>query len=542
MKKTLLLSLFLSLILVVQNARSQGLENFANYAGSSGTYTDGTFTGQDGSTWTYKQCRSDRWIVAPSPCLGKNRTPSGKVYSGTIHNGCGTLNFDYKQGFSTAVNLDVYVNNVKYANVTSPGGTGDTSIVHNSGTINVNVVGDFVIKFLQSDSASSGQVTIDNVSWTGYNSVLPEPTNYPTNFTATAGYFKVTLHWTDATGGQLPSAYLILASNANNIVDPVDGTPVPDDPNLADGSAAVNIFPGVQTYTFTGLPNITHYYFKIYSYTNSGALINYKTDGTVPAANSTTPNGVIIFQRNFNDTILTPMISQNVQGPDQYWGISKTFGTSGSGCAMMGGYSGGTYFLNEDWLITPAMNFDLYTNEILTFMSSSNYTGDPLAVKISSNYNGSGDPNSFTWTDLAPTLSAGGFVWTSSGDIDVSGANGPGIYIAYKYTSTATTSKTWELDDIYVLGTPLVGIGEKTNTTDFSIAPNPSQGMVRLVFNSKGDKEISIMNVTGKKVYQETTDLNIRNIDLTDLSGGIYFVQVTDLSTFKISVKKLIVR
>ena len=542
MKKVLLLSLFLSLIFVAQNVRSQGFENFNNYSGSSGTYTNGTFLGQDGSTWTYLQCRSDRWIVAPSPCMGKNRTPSAKVYSGIIHNGCGTLNFDYKQGFSTAVNLDVYVNNVKYANVTSPGGTGDTSIVHNSGTINVNVVGDFVIKFLQSDSASSGQVTIDNVAWTGYNSVLPEPTNYPTNFTATPGYFKVTLHWTDATGGQVPTSYLIRASNANNIVAPVDGIPVPDDPNLADGSAALNIFPGVQTCTFTGLPSTTPYYFVIYPYTNSGSLIDYKTDGTAPSANATTPNGVIIFHRDFNDTILPPMIAKNIQGPDQAWGISKTYGTSGSGCATMSGYLGGAYFVNEDWLITPAMNFDLYTSEVLTFMSSYNYPGNPLAVKISSNYDGSGDPNLFTWTDLAPTLSPGGFVWTSSGDIDVSGANGTGVYVAFKYTSTASTSSTWELDDIYVLGTPIVGIGEKNNSTDFTISPNPSQGLVKLVFNGRGNKEIRIMNVTGKNVYQETTDLTIRNIDLTNLSTGIYFIQVTDGSTSKILVKKLIIR
>jgi hypothetical protein len=440
------------------------------------------------------------------------------------------------------VNLDVYVNNVKYANVTSPGGTGDTSIVHNSGTINVNVVGDFVIKFLQSDSANSGQVTIDNVLWTGYNSVLPEPTNYPTNFTATAGYFKVILRWTDATGGQLPSAYLVLASNANNIVAPTDGTPVPDDPNLANGSAALNIFPGIQTCMFTGLSSSTPYYFKIYPYTNSGTLINYKTDGTAPAANATTPNGVIIFQRNFNDTILSPMIAQNVQGPNQFWGISKTYGTSGSGCATMSGYLGGSYFLNEDWLITPVMNFDLYTHEVLNFMSSYNYIGNPLAVKISNTYDGSGDPNSFTWIDLAPTLSAGGFVWTSSGDIDVSSANGTGIYVGFKYTSDVTNASTWELDDILVLGTPVVGIGEKTNPTDFTISPNPSQGQVKLAFSGKGNKEIRIINVTGNQVFQETTDLTIRNIDLTNLSSGIYFIQVTDMSTSKSSVRKLIIR
>ena len=98
------------------------------------------------------------------------------------------------------------------------------------------------------------------------------------------------------------------------------------------------------------------------------------------------------------------------------------------------------------------------------------------------------------------------------------------------------------MDDILVIGTPIVGIGEKNNSTDFTISPNPSQGLVRLIFNGKGNKEIRIMNVTGKNVYQGITDLAIQNIDLTDLSAGIYFVQVTDESTSKIMVKKLVIR
>jgi hypothetical protein len=538
MKKVLLLSFFLFLIFVAQNVRSQGFENFNNFPETSNAYHNGTFVGQDGSIWTYNQCRGDSVIVAPTPTMGKARTPPGEVYSGTIHGGCGTLNFDYKQVFTTNVALDFFVNGILITTVTS---TSEEGIVKNSGTINVNTAGDFILDFKQ-NSTTSGQCAIDNISWTGNSTILPEPTNYPTNFTATPGYFKITLNWTDATGAQPPTSYLVLGSNANNIVAPVDGTPVPDDPDLSNGSAALNILQGVHTCMFTGLPSNTPYWFAIYPYTNSGTLINYKTDGTAPAATATTLNGVIIFHRDFNDRTLAPMITQNIQGPDQYWIIDTTHGTSSSPCAKMDGYAGGVNNVNEDWVITPAMNFNLYTNEVLSFMNAYSYTGNPLEVKISNNYNGSGDPNSYTWIDLSPTLSPGGFAWTSSGDLDVSGTSGTGVYVGFKYTSTATASSTWELDDILVIGTPILGIGEKNNSTDFTVSPNPSQGLVKLVFNGKGNKEIRIMNVTGNNVYQETTDLAILNIDLTNLSTGIYFVQVTDGSTAKILVKKLIIR
>ncbi len=112
-----------------------------------------------------------------------------RVCSGTILNGCGSFSFDYKQAFSTAVNLDVYVNNVRFCNVTSPGGSNDTANVHNSGSIPVNIPGNFVIEFVQADSTNSGQVTIDNVEWT-CDTALPEPSNYPTDLTATPGILK----------------------------------------------------------------------------------------------------------------------------------------------------------------------------------------------------------------------------------------------------------------------------------------------------------------------------------------------------------------
>jgi hypothetical protein len=526
------------LIFVVQNAKSQGLENFNNYPETQNAYHNGTFTGQDGSTWTYNQCRGDSVIIAPTPTLGKGRTPTAEVFSGTIHGGCGTLSFDYKQVFSTNVALDVFVNGILLTTVTS---TSEEGVLKNSGTINVNTAGDFVLDFKQ-NSTSSGQCAIDNISWTGNSTVLPEPTNYPTNFVATPGYFKIILNWTDATGGQAPTSYLVRGSNANNIVAPVDGTPVPDDPTLSDGSAALNIMQGVHTCMFTGLLSNTPYWFAIYPYTNSGALIDYKTDGTAPAATATTPNGVIIFHRDFNDRNLAPMIPKNIQGPDQQWVIDTIHGTSSSPCAKMDGYAGGMNNVNEDWLITPAMNFDLFTSEVLSFMNAYSYAGNPLQAKISSNYDGSGDPNSFTWTDLSFTLSPGGFAWTSSGDLDVSGASGTGVYVGFKYTSDATASSTWELDDVLVLGTPVVGIAEKINSTDFTISPNPSQGLVKFTFTGSGNKEIRIMNVTGNNVFRETTDLTIRNIDLTNLSSGIYFVQVTDVITSKTSVKKLIIR
>ncbi|MEW5847126.1 MAG: DUF5018 domain-containing protein [Bacteroidota bacterium] len=120
---------------------------------------------------------------------------------------------------------------------------------------------------------------------------LPEPTNHVTGFAATVdGNSQITLNWTDATGGTEPTGYIIMVNTTGTFTDPVDGTPVADDTDMSDDAGKVNVAQGTQTYVWTGLTPNTTYYFKIYPYTNSGTLIDYKTDGTVPTDNKTTTN------------------------------------------------------------------------------------------------------------------------------------------------------------------------------------------------------------------------------------------------------------
>ena len=541
MKKQLLSFFMLILFFAVSSTFGQGTENFNNYAGTSGTYSNGTFVGQDGSTWTYSQCRSDKPIAAPSPCLGKGRNPTGKVVSGTLLNGCGTISFDYKQGFSSAANLNVLVNDLVVSNVTTPGGNADTSIVHHAGPIAVNASGSFILMFKQADSLLSGQVTIDNVVWTANGGgPLPEPTNYPTNFTATATPFTIALTWNDAIGAQLPGAYLVLASDQNNIVAPVDGTPVTTDLNLADGHGALNVLQGAQTGSFGNLPSNKTYYFKIFPYTNSGALINYKTDGTAPSASAKTPPTVIIDSIHFTNKTFSNWIVKNVAGA-QVWSIDSIH-LSGNPFASMSGYAV-TSNVNEDWLISPAMNFDNYNNEVLTFVSAYKYTGAPLQALISNDYDGVTNPGDFTWTPLNPAWSAGNFVWAPSGLVNVSGTNGKHVYIGFKYTSDAVNSSTWELDDIVIMGDLLEGVSNKTaNEEVFSISPNPASGKCSLKFNNDGNKEIRVISVIGNNVLETTTNLATYSLNLNSLSAGIYFVQVYTPASKTTQVRKLIVQ
>ncbi len=533
MKKLLFTLLIVTLVIAVTG---QGTENFDNYPETGSSYKDGTFPGQDGSTWTYKQCRGDSVIIAPSPTLGKNRTPTAEVISGTLHNGCGILSFQYKQVFSSDVNLDIFVNGLLIHTVTT---SGEQGVVKNSGDILVNISGDFTLNFKQKNT-SSGQVCIDNITWTAHaGTILPEPSNYPTAFAANPGSYSVTLTWTDAAGTQPPTAYLIKGSTQNNITLPVDGVPIPDDPNLADGAGALNILQGAGSCTFSNLNSNTPYYFKIFPYTNTGADINYKTDGTPPSANATTPNTVVINSVNFDDYSFSDWTTFNVTG-EQVWVIDSIHGVNGTGCAKMSGYANSASNQNEDWLISPAMNFDTFVNENLTFMSATKYAGPALEVMISNEYDGQGDPGNFDWILLQASLSAGNWVWTPSGTVNLSSVQGNSVYVAFRYTSTSTESATWEVDDVVITGDFPTAVKPSLKPSGFSLIPNPTRGKCTLKTSLNGMYDIVVLSSAGQEVYRITTGTPETEMNLEKLPKGVYFIRIIHSGTQDIPAGKVV--
>lgn len=64
---------------------------------------------------------------------------------------------------------------------------------------------------------------------------------------------------------------------------------------------------------------------------------------------------------------------------------------------------------------------------------------------------------------------------------------------------------------------------------DFDIFPNPNNGTFTINLKGQnGNKSIAILNPNGKMVHHLNTFENDINIDLNDLSNGIYFVKIVD--------------
>lgn len=139
------------------------------------------------------------------------------------------------------------------------------------------------------------------------------------------------------------------------------------------------------------------------------------------------------------------------------------------------GYGGDV--ASDDWLISPAMDFSGYSSIILNFDTWTKYgdngiTDPEVSVKYSLDYPGSGNPESYTWTELTYNFPAEhSQTWTNSGDIDLSTISGAAVYLAFQYTSSGTasgSSSSWEVDNVTI-------VGQATNTKyTISASVNPA--------------------------------------------------------------------
>ncbi len=76
---------------------------------------------------------------------------------------------------------------------------------------------------------------------------------------------------------------------------------------------------------------------------------------------------------------------------------------------------------------------------------------------------------------------------------------------------------------------------ETLNDDNFLLFPNPSTGNFTVKFKKSGEKEVFVYNSLGAIVYHKTTGAPEENINLEQLSQGVYYIEVhgNDTSTVK---------
>ncbi|MFB0965902.1 MAG: DUF5689 domain-containing protein, partial [Cloacibacterium sp.] len=153
-----------------------------------------------------------------------------------------------------------------------------------------------------------------------------------------------------------------------------------------------------------------------------------------------------IFNEDFSGALTNNWTAVSVLGT-AVWNVQQ-FGNP-KPCVVMSGNG------NEDWLISKPITLAGYKNYYLSFETDgrASVPSNPLEVYVTDNY--TGNYATTTWTKLNPTLDPdmtkfAPFV--NSGKLDISNFAGKNVVVAFKYTSTATASATWELDNVKVRG------------------------------------------------------------------------------------------
>lgn len=292
-----------------------------------------------------------------------------------------------------------------------------------------------------------------NRTYTITAAALPEPTNHVSSFavtTAATTSNTITLTWNDNQGTNQASGYLLIADSVSyaNIATPVDGTPV------ANSALVANISPGTQTYTFTGLNQNKDYFFKIFPYSNASTAIDYKTGGTIPQVTTKTLVGYSIMHQELFTVCPATWTGVSFSDPLNTWNCS-------GGIVQINGFGGTTGAQQDsDILISPSINMNLFTNEILEVQHDEAFTGPNVELWYSNNFNGSyttTDVASATWTyigTLPERTSGNSFIGYANNTFGIDSITGPNVYFAFRYIADGTSggSESWRLDNIYVKG------------------------------------------------------------------------------------------
>ena len=140
------------------NILSQVVEDFST-ANIGATYSSGKFIGNAGRVWTYTNARGNQQVTQNgNAAVSFNKTADACLSSDTIPYGITSLSFLYEQALSTNCKMLVLINDICVDTITTNNEKGITKSYSLDTLIN-----DSVSITLRQASASSGQITIDDI-------------------------------------------------------------------------------------------------------------------------------------------------------------------------------------------------------------------------------------------------------------------------------------------------------------------------------------------------------------------------------------------
>lgn len=219
-----------------------GMEPFDN-CNATATYADGSFVGNNGITWNYFQSRNEGDYPINGKGLMLRRGSDSKLESEPISGGIGSFQVKMRKAFTGATPrlLELYINGNLIATSEEFGAfSGEDPTIYTFSVDNINIPGDFVMMIKPvSTSTTNRQITIDDISWTGYLGSDPyisitSPVNGATLNTSNVNVVFNVMNFVLGTDGKVK--YQVNGGTENFVTSsPISLS------NLADGNYTVNL-------------------------------------------------------------------------------------------------------------------------------------------------------------------------------------------------------------------------------------------------------------------------------------------------------------
>lgn len=178
-------------------------------------------------------------------------------------------------------------------------------------------------------------------------------------------------------------------------------------------------------------------------------------------------------------------------------------------------------FASESWLVSPAIDLTGKSNVILSFDHTVYDTQNTNALTLLFSTNYADDVTTATWeTVTIPTWTEKRWDFvTATVNVPADMQGQTNVRFAFKYTSTADNSNTWEIKNVIVDGEKSSGIGS-LNASEASFFVS---GGELIVNNVAEGTMVEIYNALGAKVQATVFDGSAINV--SNLTNGVYVVR-----------------
>jgi hypothetical protein len=121
------------------------------------------------------------------------------------------------------------------------------------------------------------------------------------------------------------------------------------------------------------------------------------------------------------------------------------------------------------------------------------------------------------------------FLWISN---NVYVANNP-VLLSPKVSTTYTVQGTDDFgckgeDVVSIEVVECVGLAEAGKLSAVRVYPNPTSGEFTVEMNVSGNTLVEVTDVTGRVILSQTTESATFDVNINDLAGGIYYVQLSN--------------